>query len=75
MKLKNVPAEYLVKGLRDGLFKISPQGKYDVPLSINASPGAGNAKFIAEISEADKNLGMQLGLIIKNDQKSSGAEK
>ena len=65
LDLKDLPHNYSVKGLPDGMFKIGPNGKYDVPLSFIASPGANNASFIAEINDSDKTLGMQLGLIIK----------
>ncbi len=75
LSLKNVPAEYSVKGIPDGLFKISPHAKYDVALSLNASPGANNAKFIAEINDAGKTLDMQLGFIKLNAHESSGTEK
>lgn len=69
LNLKNVPAEYSVKGMPDGLLKIGPNAKYDVALSFIASPGANNAKFIAEINDAGKTLDMQLGIINKNLQK------
>jgi len=67
LNLKNVPAQYSVKGMPDGLLKISPNAKYNVALSFNASPGANNAKFIAEINDAGKTLEMQLGIISKKD--------
>jgi hypothetical protein len=75
LNLKNVPAEYSVKGQPGGSFKIGPQGKYDVALSFNASQGASNAKFAAEIDDAGKTLEMQLGIIILDALKSTGPEK
>ena len=66
LSLKNVPSEYLVKGLPDRLITLSPNVKYDVPFIFSASPGANNAGFVVEINEADKTLGMQLGLIVLN---------
>jgi ADP-ribosylglycohydrolase len=75
LSLKNVPAEYSVKGMPDGLLKISAHAKYDVVLSFNASPGANNAKFIAEINDSGKILDMQLGIIKRNTQKSPVPEK
>jgi ADP-ribosylglycohydrolase len=65
LNLKDLPGNYSVKGLPDGLFIVNPNEKYDLSLSFNVSPGAGNAKFVAEIINADKTLGMQLGLILK----------
>ena len=65
LNLKDLPSEYSVKGLPNGLLKISPHIKYDFPLMLNASPGASNARFVAEINDADKSLRMQLGVIIK----------
>ncbi len=63
LSIKDVPAEYSVKGMPGGLLKISPHTKYDVALSFNASKGSNNAKFIAEINDAGKILDMQLGII------------
>ena len=71
LTLKNLPDEYSVKGMPDGLIKINPNAKYEVVLSFNASPGANNAKFIAAISDAEKTLEMQLGIISLNANKSS----
>lgn len=65
LNLKDVPAEYSVKGLPDRLLKLGPKAKYNVPLIFNAGPGAGNAILIAEIQDADKSLGIQLGILIK----------
>jgi ADP-ribosylglycohydrolase len=75
LDLKNVPAEYQVKGMPVGSFKIGPHEKYDVALSFNASPGANSAKFIAEITDAGKTLDMQLSFIILNAHESSGTQK
>ncbi len=66
LSIKDVPAEYSVKGMPGGLLKISPHTKYDVALSFNASKGSNNAKFIAEINDAGKILDMQLGIIKLN---------
>jgi hypothetical protein len=55
----------LKEGEHDGLLNLSPLGKCDVTLSFNASRGATNAKFVAEIKDSDKSLGLQLGAIIK----------
>ncbi len=63
LDLKNVPAGYSVKGMPFGLRVIGPQSKYDIALNINASTGAGNAIFIAEINDSGKTLDMQLGII------------
>jgi hypothetical protein len=71
LALKNIPAGYSVKGMPDGLIKISPHAKYDVALSFNASPEADNAKFIAEITDAGNTLEMQLGIIKLKAQDSS----
>ena len=73
--LKDLPSGYSVKGVPVGSIKIRPKAKYDVALSLNASSGAGNAKFIAEIGDAGKILDMQLGIIKLNAGESSGAEK
>ena len=66
LRLKNVPADYSVKGLPPGLVKINPHSKYDVAISFNASTGANNAKFTAEIADAGKIIEMQLGIIKVN---------
>ena len=71
MSLKNVTAGYTVKGIKDGLIKIGPKGKYNVDLSLNASQGANNAKFTAEINDAGKLLVMQLGMINLSAPKNS----
>ena len=63
LNLKNVSAQYSVKGLPSGLIKINPHAKYDVALRITASPSADNAKFIAQINDDGKILEMQLGII------------
>lgn len=63
--LENVPSEYSVKGLPHGLLKIPPHIKNNFPLILNALPGAASAIFDAEIKDADKSLGMKLGMIIK----------
>ena len=65
LNLKDLPSEYSVKGLPHGLLKISPHIKNNFPLILDASPGAASARFVAEITDADKSLGMQLGIIIK----------
>ena len=75
LSLKNVPDGYTVKGMPDGLITISPNAQYDVDLSFNASAGANNAKFIAEINDAGKTLDMQLGIIKLNAYGSSILEK
>ncbi|TAL77655.1 MAG: ADP-ribosylglycohydrolase family protein, partial [Bacteroidetes bacterium] len=75
LSLKDVPAEFSVKGMPDRLLKISPHAKLDVALSFNASPDATNGKFIAEINDAGKTLDMQLGLIKLNAHGSSVPEK
>jgi len=67
MSLKDLPAGYSVTGIPDGLLKISPYAKYDIALNFNASTGANNAKFIAEINDEGKTLEMQLGIISKKD--------
>ena len=69
LSLINVPAGFSVKGIPDGLIKISPYKKYSVALNLNASPGSTNAKFMAEVNDAGQTLGLQLGIIIKNAQK------
>jgi ADP-ribosylglycohydrolase len=65
LNLINVPAEYSVKSEPDGLLKLRPNGSCDLTLIMNASQSATNAKFVAEIKDGDKSLGMQLGIIIK----------
>ena len=63
MKLKDLPPEYAVKGIPDGLLKINPHAKLDIALNLNAFTGSNNAKFIAEINDTGKILDMQLGII------------
>jgi ADP-ribosylglycohydrolase len=65
LNLKNVPAEYSVKGAPDSILILSPLGKCDVTLTITASRGAGNAILVAEINDAGKVLEMKSGIIIK----------
>jgi hypothetical protein len=71
--LKDLPAEYSVKGMPDGLLKISSNAKYEIAVNLIASWDAGSAKFIAEINDAGKTLDMQLGIIALpwNAQKTS----
>jgi ADP-ribosylglycohydrolase len=61
--LKDIPAGYTVKGVPNGPFKIEPSAKYNISVSLNVSSEASNAKFFAEIIDADKTLDMQLGII------------
>ncbi len=75
LNIKNLPAKYTVESLPEGLIKISPRGKYNLPLVFNSLPGADNAKFIAEINDAGKKVDMQLGIIIANVQESSALKK
>ena len=75
LNLINIPSGYSVKGITEGLIKINPHRKSEVNISINVSPDAGNAKFIAEITDAGKVLDMQLGLIKLNSAGTSGPEK
>jgi ADP-ribosylglycohydrolase len=65
MEIKDLPDNYSVEGLPDGIFKIGPDKNYEVPISFISSPGASNAFFLAEIKDSDKILAMRLGLIIK----------
>lgn len=75
LRLKNVPVGYTVKGMPEGLLKISPDSKQNVSLSFNASAGAENAKFIAQINDEGKTLEMQLGIINLSAPKPSGTGK
>jgi ADP-ribosylglycohydrolase len=75
LKLINVPSGYSVKGIPEGLIKISPHGKSEVILNINVTQGAGNAKFIAELTDSDKILSMQIGIIKPDAHEPSVPEK
>lgn len=69
LSIKNLPSGYTVKGVPGGLIKIDPRAKYDAALNLEASSGAGNAKFSAEINDAGKILDMKLGIINLNSNK------
>lgn len=73
LSLKGVPAAYSLKGVPEESIKIGPHSKKVVTASITPLPGAGNSKFLAEISDSDKALGIQLGLIIPKQPKTSSA--
>jgi ADP-ribosylglycohydrolase len=75
LSLKDVPAGYTVKGLPVGVLKINPHADYDIALTFSVSPGAKNARFIAEITDAGIDLDMQLGIINTDMKGSSGPEK
>jgi hypothetical protein len=51
------------------LIKIGPGAKYDAAVNLEASSGAGNAKFSAEINDAGKILDVKLGIINLNSNK------
>ena len=67
--LKNVPSGYSVKGMHEGLLKISPNSKQDFSININVSTGERNAIFIAELNDADTILEMEIGIINLNAPK------
>jgi ADP-ribosylglycohydrolase len=75
MSLKNVPVGYTVIGIKDGLIKIGPNGKYKAVLNITSSRDTLNAKFIAEVNDTGKLLPMQLGIVKLKAQKSGEAKK
>jgi ADP-ribosylglycohydrolase len=71
LSLKNLPSDYSVKGMPGGSIKLGPGVKYEIAISFNANTAAGDAKFIAEIDDSGKILGMQLGFIKVNTVESS----
>jgi len=75
LELKNVPAGYSVKGIPEGLIKLKPNSLQKFSVGINASNGAGNARMTAEIKTEGKTLGMQLGIVCLNTDKTSGTIK
>jgi len=61
--LKNLPAGYVIKDLPEMPVKISSHAKKDFPLTFDLSSGADDLKFIAEINDSGKTLGMQLAIL------------
>ena len=75
LNINNVPSGYSVNGIPKSAIKISAHGKNEVTLTVSAISGAENARFIAEINDAGKILGMQLGIINLDAQKASAPKK
>jgi ADP-ribosylglycohydrolase len=75
LSLKNIPSEYKVTGIPEGLIKLNPGWKNSFTLGFSASPDSKNAIVIAEINDSGKTLGMQLGFIKHNNKESAGFEK
>ena len=73
--INNVPSGYSVNDLPKSAIKVNAHGKYDVTLSLSALSGAENARFNAEINDAGKILGMQLGIINLDAQKNAVPRK
>lgn len=65
--LTDLPEGYTVKGIPEGPFKVAPLSDYKISLTFDASAEADSARFTAEVRDADKILGMKLGLIKIND--------
>lgn len=63
LKLKNIPAGYVVTGVPEGIIKIAPDSDYKTVLGFIASPESKDAIFIAELDDSGKTLDMQLGIV------------
>ena len=74
LNLSGVPDGYGVAGIPSGLIKIGPHSKSVIPLTFTVLSNSQNAKFFAELTDNDKIIKMQLGLIRKENTGSSPAK-